>query len=78
MLTLLTSPVTFQDNVDVPPRIIEVGETENDTSGGGGRETVTVAGLVVVPPTPVAVIVYVVVIVGEINLEPEVATEPIP
>jgi hypothetical protein len=78
MLTLLTFPVTVQNNVDVAGLIIEVGEAENDTIGGGGIVTVTVVCLVTVPLGPDAVNVYVVVLEGDTVLEPDVETPPIP
>jgi hypothetical protein len=64
--------------VDDPPRVIEVGLTENvDTVGAGvcgvaGSVTVTVQLEVLVPPGPRAVRTYVVVEVGDTSRDPVV------
>jgi hypothetical protein len=76
IVALPASPVVTHLNVVHCPLIIAEESKEKVTFGG--IYTVNVAVLVVVPPNPVAVIVYMVVVVGEIDLESEAATEPMP
>jgi hypothetical protein len=71
----LTS-VTVQASVDVPPAAIAEGVAVNVILGTA--MTLTVACANEVPPGPTAVKLYVVVVVGETDMEPLAATDPMP